>query len=140
MAKKAEYYFLPVFDRHVFIGNDAQSIVDLLHKYYDPEKIDVSALLDVGAVLGCVCPIMSATDEEQICAFVMLVKDKTGVSTISHESVHLCNYIFSYLGQELDTHNDEAQAYLTGYLAQEFMTRIRGCKLGNKPLKKRGKK
>lgn len=37
-------------------------------------------------------------------------------SVIAHESVHLTNKIFNNVGQELDSYNDEAQAYLTGWL------------------------
>ena len=36
--------------------------------------------------------------------------------TIAHEVVHLKNYIFAHKGQQLDLHNDEVEAYFTGYL------------------------
>lgn len=35
---------------------------------------------------------------------------------IAHEVVHLKNYIFLDVGQELDLKNDEAEAYLTEFL------------------------
>jgi hypothetical protein len=35
---------------------------------------------------------------------------------IAHEVVHLVNYIFKDKGLKLDVDNDEAQAYLTGWL------------------------
>lgn len=41
-------------------------------------------------------------------------------SNISHEVVHLVNYIFYDCGVLLDTENDEPQAYLTGWLFSEI--------------------
>ena len=44
---------------------------------------------------------------------------------IAHEVVHLVNYIFLDCGQELDRVNDEAQAYLTGWLFEEIYNFIK---------------
>jgi hypothetical protein len=41
-------------------------------------------------------------------------------SLIAHEVVHLINYIFLDTGVELDRHNDESQAYLTGWIFKEI--------------------
>jgi hypothetical protein len=41
-------------------------------------------------------------------------------SLIAHEIVHLVNYIFLDTGVKLDLINDEAQAYLTGWLFEEI--------------------
>lgn len=41
-------------------------------------------------------------------------------SVIAHESVHLCNFIFKDRGLVLDVENDEAQAYLTGWLFEQI--------------------
>lgn len=37
-------------------------------------------------------------------------------SLVAHEVVHIKNHIFRDCGLELDRHNDEAEAYLTGFL------------------------
>jgi hypothetical protein len=37
-------------------------------------------------------------------------------SVIAHEVVHLVNYIYQDCSMQLDRHNDEPQAYLTGWL------------------------
>lgn len=41
-------------------------------------------------------------------------------SIISHEIVHLINYIYMDCGIELDRLNDEHQAYLSGWLFKEI--------------------
>lgn len=41
-------------------------------------------------------------------------------SIIAHEIVHIVNYIFEDCGIHLDRINDEAQAYLTGWLFKEI--------------------
>ena len=45
---------------------------------------------------------------------VAFTHTKEGI--IAHEIVHLVNYIFKDKGIKLDVENDEAQAYLTGWL------------------------
>lgn len=41
-------------------------------------------------------------------------------SLVAHEVVHIVNYLFVDVGVELDRINDEAQAYLTGWLFGEI--------------------
>ena len=41
-------------------------------------------------------------------------------SLIAHEVVHVVNFIFLDCGQELDRVNDEAQAYLTGWVFEQI--------------------
>ena len=61
-------------------------------------------------------------------ALVMFVRDEAPIGTVAHEAVHMVNHVFDYVGQDLCTVNDEAQAYLTGYFVQRFMENIRGEK------------
>lgn len=42
------------------------------------------------------------------------------VSTMCHEAVHLCNYLFMDKGIDLDLVNDEPQAYLTDWFMKEI--------------------
>ena len=138
---KAVYHFLPVYGRHIFMGSSVKEIGDLLGKYYDVNKIDVSILPSEESVHGFVCPITSATNEELTHSYVMYVKSSADIGTVTHEATHLTNFIFDYLGQELDVCNDEAQAYLTGYLTQTFLEQIRGAKAtSQRPLEKLKKK
>jgi len=41
-------------------------------------------------------------------------------STITHEATHIKNFIFQDCGQGLDLVNDEAEAYLMGFLVKEI--------------------
>ncbi len=41
------------------------------------------------------------------------------ISTITHEAVHACNFIFNLKGIRLDSNNDEPQAYLTDWITRE---------------------
>lgn len=38
---------------------------------------------------------------------------------IAHEITHVKNYLFKYIGQELDTSNDEVEAYLMEWLTNQ---------------------
>jgi hypothetical protein len=40
--------------------------------------------------------------------------------TIAHEAVHIVNRMFKHAGQSLDIHNDEHQAYFTGWIVGEI--------------------
>lgn len=60
--------------------------------------------------------------------FIIVIKGNTRHSVIAHECVHLANLIFNYVGVKLDSHNDEAQAYLTGYIF-ETIEKFRDKKL-----------
>ena len=124
---KAVYEFLPIYDRHVFYGNDLEEIKAEILLHFKESEVDLS-LIDHPYAHGLTAPVPAADDDEKIQAFVMYILDSSDIGTVTHEAVHLTNQIFYYLGQELDPLNDEAQAYLTGYLAKVFMEKIRGEK------------
>ena len=56
--------------------------------------------------------------------YIVAIK-KVEWSIIAHEVVHLVNAIFLKCGVELDRHNDEPQAYLTGWIVNEIDKHIR---------------
>jgi hypothetical protein len=73
-------------------------------------------------------------DENLYDAVVFEIKDndeylvaikKVEWSIIAHEVVHLVNAIFLKCGVELDRHNDEPQAYLTGWIINEIDKHIK---------------
>jgi len=69
--------------------------------------------------------------------FVLMTADSASIGTVSHEATHMVNQVFTYLGQEVDQINDEAQAYLLGYIVDMFMDKIRGVPSNvDRPLKK----
>jgi hypothetical protein len=137
MKAKAHYEFLPIYGRHLFMGNNVVALKNLISQYFKDDEVNLDEL-DGTSCLGFVCPIHCLKDPERILAFVMYVRPDAGHGTITHETTHLTNQIFSYLGQGLDEDNDEAQAYLAGHLAQVFMEKVRSAtKEDPQPLKKR---
>ena len=42
------------------------------------------------------------------------------MSSITHEVVHIKNFIFLNCGAKLDRDNDESEAYLSGYLFEQI--------------------
>ena len=55
--------------------------------------------------------------------FVFLMRD-TSHGKIAHEIKHLVNFIFGYIGMQLDADNDEAECYLVEWLTEEIYTII----------------
>lgn len=55
-------------------------------------------------------------DEKKYRHYVVAFTDKDHLSNIAHEIVHIKNYIFLDCVMQLDPNNDEAEAYLTGWL------------------------
>lgn len=124
---KAVYSYLPIYDRHVFYGNDLEKIKAEILKYFKPNEVDLE-ILNESNIHGLTAPIFHPDNDEAVMAHVMCILEVGSIGTVTHEATHLTNQIFCYLGQELDNINDEAQAYLNGYLAQQFMELVRGHK------------
>jgi hypothetical protein len=51
--------------------------------------------------------------------YTIILPPKSSPHLIAHEAVHLVNNLFVNCGIQLDRHNDEAQAYLTGWFAKQ---------------------
>jgi hypothetical protein len=52
--------------------------------------------------------------------YVVFVKPNSSPKVIAHESVHIVNLIFDDTKIQIDIHNDEPQAYLTGWVTGEI--------------------
>ena len=132
---KAVYDYVPIYNRHVFYATDPDLLLKEIHKYFKEGTVDVSYIKADDTSHGYACPITDINDDDHIKAFAVLVrKDEAGV--IAHEIAHLKNFIFAYVGQEADAINDEAEAYLIGYLTNRYLELMKGKKSGDKPLKK----
>lgn len=59
-------------------------------------------------------------DESEYRHYIVAFTDKKHLSNIAHEIVHIKNYIYRDCAMELDIHNDEPEAYLTGWLFEEI--------------------
>ena len=42
-------------------------------------------------------------------------------ATVAHEALHAANYMLKHAGVKISAENDEAQAYLVGWLVGEFL-------------------
>jgi hypothetical protein len=60
--------------------------------------------------------VFESKDKDQ---YVLAIK-QVEWPIIAHEVVHVVNAIFLSCGIELDRHNDEPQAYLTGWITNEI--------------------
>ncbi len=74
---------------------------------YTEKKYKTHSLKDYGAV--------TLKDEKKYRHFVVAFENYNK-SIIAHEIVHIVNFIYLDCAMELDRHNDEPQAYLTGWL------------------------
>ena len=66
---------------------------------------------DLSNYAGCV-----TTDYEEG-RIIMILKDSASVNTITHETNHYVNGLFSYIGQKPDLENDEVESYIKGHIA-----------------------
>ncbi|RUT68678.1 hypothetical protein D0817_20170 [Flavobacterium cupreum] len=57
--------------------------------------------------------------------YIVLDEKNIQYDIIAHEVVHLVNYIFDSHGCQLDSKNDEPQAYLTGYIFNKILKTIK---------------
>lgn len=58
-------------------------------------------------------------DESKYRHYVMALEDDWR-SNVVHEIVHIVNHIYIDCAMELDRHNDEPQAYLSGWLYEQI--------------------
>lgn len=76
------------------------------------KKYDLPCLDDYGAV--------TFKKENSYRHYVAAFSDADHLSNIAHEIVHIKNQIYLDCMMELDRHNDEPEAYLTGWLFDEI--------------------
>jgi len=60
--------------------------------------------------------------------YTIMLPRNASPQLISHESVHLVNNIFLNCNIQLDRHNDEPQAYLTGWFVSEINKALKKSK------------
>jgi hypothetical protein len=78
---------------------------------YVEKKYKTKSLSDFGAV---------TMREPNNFGKYIIAFEYTGGAIISHEIVHLKNYIYQDCSIELDKYNDEPEAYLTGWLFDQI--------------------
>lgn len=90
----------------IIISNDYRAVAD---KYGLKEAVE-----NFGAF------VWGNRNANGIMEFYVCIDEDCSNHLIAHEVVHLVNHIFLDKGIELDRHNDEPQAYLTGWLFSEI--------------------
>ncbi len=58
--------------------------------------------------------------KKNIARYSIFIRKNINPSIIAHEAVHLVNALFIDSDIQLDRHNDEPQAYLTGWFVSEI--------------------
>lgn len=57
--------------------------------------------------------------------YTVVVQPDIEPDLVAHEAVHLVNAVFLRVNAQLDRHNDEPQAYLTGWFVREVYKAIK---------------
>lgn len=108
MAIKKRRYVIPIYEQHLLlVSTDEANFKQIVEGFNS--KIDTSKL---EGYAGC-----AARSVDGSC-YAIIMLEKPSISYLAHEIVHIVNMILSHVGVTLDPENDEAQAYLTGYLTQ----------------------
>jgi len=94
-------FYIPIYRANVriYLDSDLKKVA---------EKFGLKDLSDYGAV--------ALRNPWKHKKYIVAFTSANDYGLIAHEVVHLKNYIFSDVGQKLDLDNDEAEAYLTGFL------------------------
>lgn len=79
---------------------------------YIQKKYKTRTLSDYGAV--------TLKDELRYKHYIVAFTDKSHLSNVAHEIVHIKNFIYIDASMALDMFNDEPEAYLTGWLYQQI--------------------
>jgi len=140
MKPKAHYEHLPVFERNIIYGNDMGAIKKKALEYFDEHELEFIGLDLESNPYGLATSLDLREQPGKACFFVMYVRDDADIGTVAHEATHIKNAIWSYIGQEADEDNDEADAYMVGHLTKVFMEEIRGFKKLERKLIKGDKK
>lgn len=90
---------------------DLTIILDKNLKYVE-KTYNTESLEDFGAV--------TLKDMKNIRHYVVAFTDKKHLSNIVHEIVHIKNYLYLDCAMDLNRHDDEPEAYLSGWLFDEI--------------------
>ena len=63
---------------------------------------------------------LTFSDKPKFRNYVVAFTDANHLSNIAHEIVHIKNHIYSDINSDIDLHNDEPEAYLTGWLFDQI--------------------
>ena len=69
---------------------------------------------------GCLGFAFSLDEKNKPSQFIVCVPKKYDAGVVAHEALHLTNFILKERGINADYDNDEAQAYLIGWIVTEI--------------------
>ena len=69
--------------------------------------------------------VYSGHTKSKVDIYTVFLKPKATHSSIAHEVVHIVNAIYDDRGMKLDVHEDEPQAYLTGWITAQIYKAIK---------------
>lgn len=123
--KKAVYEYLDIYNRKLIFGSDMAAMRKLAARKLG-KNADISLMETDASIAGLAGPIFDKKVEDKVLAYFMYVGPKEDAGTLAHEANHIVNFVFDYVGQQLDLTNDEAQSYLLGHIVKRFTKTIRG--------------
>jgi hypothetical protein len=112
-VRKPHFFYCEIYMVNIYFyqGIPAKEVVASMKKHlrmnYDAEKL-----------LPIAGRSMSYNDGEFV--IYMKFKSKKHISTLAHECLHVTNMILERAGVRVDLDNDEAQAYLLGWLMKKL--------------------
>ena len=126
--KKKPYFVIkiPVFPANLYICMDDPSFKEMLKDKNVVQKIDA---MDSGAMAETHA-IQTAEGKTIIALVLDLLSIDDLDRTLVHESVHLAERIFEYMGEE--TPGEEIRAYLTEYIYKEIKVGIEQHGIGKR--------
>ena len=124
--EKAKFIFKDIdpviYPRRIFIciGGDRQDIADKFNdKDGDPFYVEPCIIESSYALTFSNAMTNNKTGLLGVLIWFHYVEHITD-SIIAHEAVHASNTLFSHIGINLSTENDEPQAFLVGFIVEEI--------------------
>lgn len=134
---KAHYEFLPIYDRCIIYSNDWAELRKTVASYFKESEISFKELdeliKDNKLSQGVAFVLSNIDDETHAIVFCLYVEKNADINVVVHEAHHIANYLLLYMGMQIDGINDEQQAYLEGYLVEQYLKHIDGYKPKSKP-------
>lgn len=92
------------------------------------EAAQIAGVSDEGNDLNSFGAFVSTSKIGVHHCFNVFFRENVDCSLIAHEVVHLVNAIYAERHMKLDIHNDEPQAYLTGWITEQIYKTLKTYK------------
>jgi len=126
---KVKKFELPIYTENViFVYSDSYKLVYEFAKSEGFSDGDLASL-NTPAYSGMHVELENDDDTGRVYRYIIVVKSKdkyNNIDTISHEITHAVAEILGGIGIKFNKKNEEAYAYLIGYLNREFHKFIDG--------------